>query len=122
MVGLKLRKQYSVDIPINAAYQHPYYLGSGAAAIIKAETDYYYHDANSLEELTDHLVQLAVLARAEHQPSTWNYHFRILRAYSKIDIKKAKPKFDEAINRLSNRKRVDLDHLLKEPQTDVSHR
>ncbi len=104
-------------MPINCAFQHPYYLGRGAAAIVSSERHYYLMSSYDRTELEDDVLRLAVAARAEHALNLWKYYFTILRIYAKIDVDRANPVLGSAIERLNNKgeRNFNLDDLLGEP-------
>lgn len=110
-----MRKQYQIDVPVNAAFQHPYYHGRGAGAITSSEGHYYYHVSHDRNELEDDLIRLAVAVRGDHLRSTWKHHFSIRRVYNHIDVEKAKPALEKAVSMLNKGDKVNLDDLLKEP-------
>lgn len=108
---------HGIALPVNVAYQHPYYLGHGAAAITKSEGHFYLSASYDRMELEDDLIRLAVAAHDDHQKHSWKYYFDIIRIYTKIDVDKAKPVLEDAIGRLTKQgvKLANLDDLLREP-------
>ena len=108
---------FKVSLPVNTAYPHRYFAGSGAAAISRSDSHYYVmamHDGISFK---GELLQLAAAVLLDHPKRSWSYRFSVVRIYDKINLDTAVPVLTGAVERLNGPKRitVNLDCLLTEP-------